>query len=216
MLRLLRVAALLCSFAVVAGCTTAADAGSSFGDSGLINDIASRLGTASAKSYTATYSLADDSQASVAHTHDPDATAFRYRDAMVVLTPDGATSCKTAIKPPPCTTTTGSTGEAALPAIDRTIEAGGMIRPETVISKLTQMSLNADAILSETDRTVAATDETCVSISGVAPADQFTACVTTDGLLGAFTGSVNGTAIDIQLVQFTLSADETAFALPSA
>jgi outer membrane lipoprotein-sorting protein len=214
MFRLLRVAAVLCSFAVLGACSTAADAGSSFGDSELINDVAARLATAETVSYTATYTLTDNSQISVTHSPDPSTTAFRSRDDMVLLTPDNATSCKIAAKPSTCTATAGSTAETTLPAIDHTIETDGMIRPETVIAKLTQMSLNADAILYENDRTVAGTGETCVSINGVPQADRFTACVTTDGLLGAFTGSIDGIAIDVQLVQFTLSTDATAFALP--
>ncbi len=215
MFRLLRAAAALCSLAVLvggtlAGCTTAADAGSSFGDSELINDVAGRLAGASDNSYTATYALTDNSHVSVAHTHDPDSTTFQYRDTTVLITPNSTTSCTTLAKST-CTVTPGDTGEAALaPAIDRLIEAGGMIRPETVVAILTRMSLNADAILSENDQAVAGTSETCVSITGVPAADRFTACVTTDGLLGAFSGTVDGVAIDIQLVQFALSPGPSA------
>ena len=216
MFRLLRAAAVLCSLTVIAGCTTAADAGSSFGDSELINDVAGRLATAAAESYTATYSLIDNSRVSVAHTHEPDMTAFRSSTAMILVLPDSATTCKIAGTVSGCTTTAGDTSETALPAtIDRTIEADGMIRPETVINKLTETALNADAILSENDRTVAGTAETCVSITGVPKVDRFTACVTTDGLLGAFTGTVDGVSVAEQLVQFTLTATPEAFALPS-
>ncbi len=221
MSRLLRAAACLCTVAVLggslSGCTTAADAGSSFGDGELISDVAGRLAIASTESYTATYSLGDNSNATIVHNHDPDATAYRYPDGMVLLTPDNATACKTATSPPTCSSVDGNTDETTLPpAIDRTIETGGMIRPETVVAKLNQMARNADAILTESDRTVAGTGETCLSIGRVPVVDRFTACVTTDGLLGAFSGTVNGVTIQIQLAGFTLKTDPTAFALPTA
>jgi hypothetical protein len=89
-----------------------------------------------------------------------------------------------------------------------------MIRPETVVALLTRMSLNADAIISEADRTVAGTNATCVSITGVPAEEQFTACVSNDGLLASFHGYQGARTIDMQMVQFLLSTGADAFALP--
>src|SRR4051812_47006837 len=142
MLRLLRVAAVVCSLAISAGCSTAADAGGSFGDRELINDVAARLAAASAGSYTATYSLSTAGEGSIAHTHDPDTTAFRFPGGMVLFAAGRVTVCTVA-----CPRGTASLTSS----VDKTIETGGMIRPEVVINQLTRVSLNADAILSEND-----------------------------------------------------------------
>jgi hypothetical protein len=215
MFRVVCAASGLCLITALAGCTTAADAGNSFGDSGLINDIANRLTSASGESYTATYALANDGTATLAHNHDANTTAFHYPSGMVVLTAGSVISCDIVGKRSTCTTTTAGTGANALPpAIDDAIEVGGMIRPESVIARLAQTAVNADAILAESDRTVAGTDETCVSITGIAAANQFTACVTSDGLLGAFTGTVNGQTINMRLVDFTLTVDPASFNTP--
>jgi hypothetical protein len=197
--------------AVVSGCTTAADAGSAFGDSQLVNEIANRLTNGAGESYTATYALAGQHRATLAHSTDADTTSYRFPDGIIVLAPGTATSCTAIGKASACSTMSAN---PAQPAIDETLETDGMIRPEAVIAKLAQTSVNADAIIAESDRTVAGTDETCVSVTGVPAADQFTACVTNDGLLGAFTGSINGYAVDEQLVDFTMSVDASSLATP--
>jgi hypothetical protein len=90
-----------------------------------------------------------------------------------------------------------------------------MIRPETVIALLDQTALNADAIITDTDRTLAGTNATCIAVTGVPSADQFSACVTSDGLLGSFVGTVAGLHLDLELDRYALTADATAFALPA-
>ena len=230
----LRILAAVSVIASLAGCgAAAADAGRSFGDNELINDIANRLTKADTQSYTATYALADNSTVSIAHEVDPDRTAYRYSGGMVLLTPETVTTCTLT---PTATSSTGTvqtdkavrpagtctegaalpSGSLTTPIVDTTVEHAGLVRPETVIALLTHISANADAIISEDDRTLAGANATCISITGVPVDDQFRACVTDDGLLGAFHGTVSNTAIDIDLTHFELDTEPTAFALPTA
>ena len=53
-----------------------------------------------------------------------------------------------------------------------------------------------------------------ISVTGVPSDDAFSACVTSDGLLGKFTGEVGGQHLDLELIRYLLSTDPTAFDEP--
>ncbi len=213
MLRLGRVVAAVGLLAMVAGCNTAADAGRSFGSDELLNEVASRLSSAQSVSYTATFSVGGTTTASIAHRADPEQTVYHYPGGLLLLTPTTSTVCRIA-KSTSCQTTSAAARanpQAAKP--DLAMQQVGFVRPETIVSLLTQTSLDPDALISEGDRTVGGTNATCVTITGVAA--PFTACVTTDGLLGSFAGTVGTKYVDISLDHFLLSVTPEAFALPS-
>ena len=212
MVRLGRVVAALSVLTMIAGCNTAADAGRSFGSDELVTEIASRLTTSQTVSYTATYSLASTTTATIAHHADPEQTAYRYPGGMLLVTPAVSTLCQIAKTAKCQTTSAAARGTNRTLTLDDAMEKVGLVRPETVVSLLTQTSLDPDAVISEGDRTIAGTNATCVTITGVAA--PFTACVTTDGLLGSFTGTVGTANVDISLDHYLLSVTSDAFALP--
>ena len=206
-------ASAVCMVTALSGCGTAADGGGAFSTSGLINDIAHRLAESETLTYTATFSQG----VSVAHAQDPTRTAYTYPGGVVLILSGAATSCATIKAKTTCKTSApGAAGSTVTPAVDNTIEHAGLVRTEKVISMLTQISLNADAIISEQDRTLAGTNATCITITGVPADERFSACVTDDGLLGSFTGAVAGTPIDLELSHFVMSTEVNAFVLPRA
>jgi hypothetical protein len=200
----------------LAGCGKAADAGS-FGNGQLVKDVGIRLAQADSLTYTADFSLADNATVTIAHALAPDRTAYSFPGGLVLLLPSGTTSCK--ISKASTTCSSGAEivpGSESSPDVDSTIEKGGMIRPETVIALLDQTALNADAIITDTERTLAGTNATCIAVTGVAVDDQFSACVTQDGLLGAFTGTVARLHLDLQLDRVVMKTRADAFDLPKA
>jgi hypothetical protein len=215
MMRVLRLMTAICLISALGACDAAADASRSFGNGEFVNDVAGQLATAESLAYTAVFSLADNETASIAHRANPTESAYRFPGGVVLLSPTGTMSCKTVKGRQSCArSTTASLGGTVPPALESTIDRGGLVRPETVVRMLTQMSLNADALISEQTRTIAGATATCVTISGVPEPDGFTACVTSDGLLGAFSGTVTGVSINIELDHYTMSVKTDAFATP--
>jgi hypothetical protein len=214
MTRALRTIAVACMVIALAGCGTAAAAGRA-GDGQLIRDVANRLTQADSLVYTASFSLADNATVTIAHALNPERTAYSFPGGLVLLLPDRTTSCKITKTSAKCTD-----GSHIAPAtdssssVDSTVEQGGMIRPQSVVALLNQTASNADAIVADTDRTLAGTSATCISVTGVPADDQFSACVTADGLLGAFTGTIEGRHLDLVLDHFEMTTETTAFDLP--
>lgn len=201
----------------VAGCATAAEAGGSFGSGRLASDVAARLIAANASTYTAAYTLAGDAGATIAHEQVPIRIAYVYPKGRLLLAPDRTVQCLAQPHgvPQRCAITMAVARNAPLPTVlDIAIEKSGLIRPDTVATLLTQASRNADAIISEHDTTVAGTNATCVSITGVPVANQFSTCVTSDGLLASFTGTRDGRPIDITLNRFTMATAAGVFDPP--
>lgn len=211
MLPATRLLAALCLVTALAGCSTAANGGRRFGYGELTNDVANRLTQSESLTYTATFSLSDDMTVSIAQAQDPTRTAYHFPAGMILIETDGTLSCK--IEKPVSSCRSASTPTVA-PAVESTLEHAGLVRPETIIAMLTQISLNADAIVSEQDRTLAGTNATCIAITGVPTEDRFSACVTDDGLLGSFTGTISGIPIDLELTRYALTADASDFIRP--
>jgi hypothetical protein len=214
MVRFPRAVLAFCLITLLAGCGTAAGAEQSFGDGELVNNIAAQLSGADSVAYTAVFSLENNTTVSIAHGIDPARTEYRFTGGLVLITPTGVTTCTTTGAAVCRRTTAASPGAGLPPRLDSVIQAGGLIRPETVIALLTQTSLNADALISEQDSTIAGDNATCVSISGVPEPDSYTACVTASGLLGSFSGTAGTAIIDIELASFTMSVAPDAFDLP--
>jgi predicted small secreted protein len=202
---------------VLAGCGTAAGAGRSLGSSQLVKDLASRLSQADSIGYTANFSVADHEAVSIAHAPDPARTAYRFPGGVVLVLPEATMSCAVVGSAAKCSRTDPlRPPTAASPTVDHAVEGAGMIRPEIVSAILNQTAMNGDAIIAETDRTLATTHATCVSVTGVPQDDQFQVCVTADGLLGQFTGTISGKYVDMELDRYQLTTDAAAFNPPSA
>jgi hypothetical protein len=199
--------------AAEAGCNAVAVAGESSGDQEFVNGLATRLATASSMAYTAVYAMGGGDTGTVAHRPTTGETAYTYPTGMTLVTVSGATVC-TAGGSPTRSATCGRRPTVAAASTD--LAKGGLIRSEVVIASLTASALDRDSVISEHDSTIAGTSATCVTVvRGPADTDEYDACVTADGLLGSFSGDVNGVTVDITMVNFTKAVSTKAFVLPT-
>jgi hypothetical protein len=216
---LVAVSALVAAVAwVPTGCTSVGDGQQLSGRNQLVDDLTDRMTRAASLTYTATYSLAHGASATIAQAQQPARSAYSYPGGRLVLTPDQTSDCR--IKG---AVTTCTVSAPPLPPGDPSAallgELGGrgLITPTLVISLLGAVALDDDPVVSQHDTTLSGEHATCLDVRGLsdAPATGFTACVTTEGLLGSFTGTVSGNALDVTLEQYGTTVASDAFALPA-
>lgn len=200
-----------------AGCATIDNAQRVISRADLVNDLASRLSRSSDLTYSADYQLAGGKNASVVQVQEPQRSAYSYPDGKLIVTTDAITECKLAGSTMTCTFTPPPTpnSDPAAGAFAGA-QAKGLIASTLVVGLLTAAALDADAVISQYDSTTAGQHSTCVKVSNVqnAPASAFDACITTDGVLGSFSGVVNGTAIEVSMINYTDEVPAGAFDLP--
>jgi hypothetical protein len=214
--RLVAAAAVATALAAGAACDANADPQQVVGRSRLVNDLAGRLTRTDGLTYTVVYQLPGGATATVARAQHPGRQAYAYPGGLLSLTPTWTADCRTqatttcTLTPPPSPSVDPNAGLLAAMA------GRGLIAPPTVISLLTAAALDRNAIIFQHDTTIVGRNATCVEVSGVdnAPASQFNTCVTIDGLLGSFKGTVNSAPIDMTLNQYDAHVSPTAFDLP--
>ncbi|WIM97260.1 hypothetical protein ACTOB_000766 [Actinoplanes oblitus] len=163
--------------------------------------IAGQLADSAGLTYTAIYRLADGGTATVARAQDPARTAYRWPAGRLIVTPADTTRCDAAA----CVITAKADPE--LPA------ATGLITPEAVATMLRSAETDPALVISQRDTTIAQRHAACVRWGGPA---AYEACVTGDGTLAAFTGTVGGTTrLEITLTELTSRADPDGFRLPA-
>ncbi len=201
----------------LSGCVAVTAAQPAAGRAKLVSDLADRLNRAGALTYTASYRLGQGDSGTIAQAAGPSRVAYTYPGGKLVLTPQQAADCRVqagsvgcTVTPPPSPPTdlgTARTGELA---------GRGFVPPPMAINLLTAAALDPDAVVTTHDTTIAGENATCVDISGVqnATAAQFTVCVTTDGLLGSFSGLVSGVQVDLSLDRYEQTVAPDAFDLP--
>ncbi|MEU4425255.1 hypothetical protein AB0F81_31940 [Actinoplanes sp. NPDC024001] len=191
----------------------------------LAAEMAGEVAAAAGLTYTATYRLAGGSTAQIVRTSRPDRTAYLHPGGRVIRTPSTVTQCTYTV----CTTTdarapanpratatgerttansratTGSRAVADLPA------ATGMVAPEAVLAMLETAAIDPGLEFEQHDTTLAGRHATCVTVSG---SGDYTVCVTIKGVLARFTGRVDGTAVEMELIDYAEEASESDFAIP--
>jgi hypothetical protein len=116
-----------------------------------------------------------------------------------------------------CTTSARPTPTSPLPA---TVFAGatkvGLVAPVAVQNLLNAARLDRDMDVDQRDTTVAGRHATCLSLRNVDKAETgaFSTCITSDGVVGTFTGTISGTRIDVALTDYTDRVPASAFAPP--
>jgi hypothetical protein len=217
-----RMAALVvvCAAAVagLAGCGSIGDAQQVVDRARLVNDFADRLSHAAELTYTADYQLIDGGAARIAQAQRPFRAAYTYPGGKLVITPEQVADCRTASGATTCTLTPPpSAGTDPTSGLLSAVGNRELIPPTEVVGLLTAASLSSNAQIREDDTTVGGEHATCVHVDGVenAAASSFTACLTTDGVLGSFSGTVNGRAVGVTLTGFDDSAAEDSFDLPA-
>lgn len=180
---------------------------------GLLNALASRLERSGELTYSADYRLAGGGTTTLVQAQRPRRAAYLYPGGKVTVTAEATTACRTTPRSPTCVLSP-SPADSGPPttALITAAEAPRMVAPATVVHLLSAAARNTEATLEQHDTTVAGRHATCVEAPGAASA--FTACITTEGVLGSFTGTVDGRAVDVTMTRYRDDVDPVAFALP--
>jgi hypothetical protein len=200
------------------GCQTIDDASRVINRADLVNDLASRLDGSGELTYSADYQLPGGQAATITQAQTPLRSAYVYPGGKLTVTGDATADCRTASGATTCTLTAppSPNNEPAV-AVFSDANEHGLVPPTMVIGLLTAAALDADATIEQSDTTIAGRHATCVRVEKVqnAAASAFDACITTEGVLGSFSGVVNGTDVDIAMTRYRDAVDADAFALPT-
>jgi hypothetical protein len=198
----------------VTGCQTLDDAGSAMGRADLVNDLAIRLDRALELTYSADYQLPGGKTAAIAQAQDPARSAYTYPGGRLTVTPEATTSCTATSGRTVCTLVAPPTpGSRPTVALFAEANKQGLVTPPVVVGLLTAAALDPEATIAQSDTTLAGHHATCVEVQR--SEGDFTACVTTEGVLGSFTGPVDGKPMELALSRYTESVDSAAFDVPA-
>jgi hypothetical protein len=164
------------------------------GPADAVAQIAGQLADSAQLTHTATYRLADGGTARIVQ--DGSRTAYHWLGGSLIVTPSATTRCAGTVT---CTVTAPGGPTAELPP------STGLITPEAIEAKLRTATATADPALEITQRdtTIAGRHAACIRLTG-----SFEVCVTGDGTLAAFAGTLDGTKLDITLTGLTATADD--------
>ncbi|TDC57600.1 hypothetical protein E1258_21880 [Micromonospora sp. KC207] len=198
----------------VTGCQALDDAGQAIGRSDLVNDFAARLDRALELTYSAEYQLPGGRTATIAQAQDPARSAYTWPGGKLTVTVDATTRCETGTAKAVCTLLAPPPPNAR-PSVELFTEAKrrGLITPPVVVGLLTEAVLDPQAVIEQTDTTLAGHHAACVDVKRAA--GDFTACVTNEGVLGSFVGELDGTPMELALNRYTDTVDGASFELPA-
>jgi hypothetical protein len=179
----------------------------------LVAQLAVQLDGSASLTYAATYQLAGGRTATIAQAQDPPRSAYRYPGGEVLVTPTATTRCARRA----CTMTAPATLTSPLPAALFTdAEKAGLVVPAAVQGLLNSARLDRDVVVEQHDTTVAGRHATCLHLRNVDKAESgaFSTCITSDGVVGSFTGTLSGTKIDVAMTDYADRVGTDAFASP--
>ncbi|WP_434742909.1 hypothetical protein [Micromonospora sp. SH-82] len=194
------------------GCQTLDDAGRALGHAELVNEVAARMDEAMELTYTADYQLVGGQTASIAQEQKPSRTSYTYPGGKLTVTKEATTECQTTDQPVCTLAAPPATGKPTV-AVFTEAKRRGLVTPPVVMGMLTTAALDPAATIRQSDTTLAGFHATCVEVSQVA--DPFSACVTNEGVLGSFTGTVEGKSVELALTRYTTSVEPAAFEVPA-
>ncbi|MCW3815391.1 hypothetical protein ONA91_13090 [Micromonospora sp. DR5-3] len=198
----------------VTGCQTLDDAGVALGRADLVNDLTARMDRALEQTWAADYQLPGGRVASIAQTVKPLRSSYTWPDGKITVTQQAVTRCATTggrtsceVSPPVLT--------AGKPSVIVYADARqhGLVTPPAVIRLLTDAALDQAATIEQTDTTLAGRHATCVDVTRAG--EHFTACVTNEGVLGSFTGTLDGKPAEITLTRYTDAVEAASFDVPA-
>ncbi|WP_067496210.1 hypothetical protein [Actinoplanes sp. TFC3] len=216
--RLRLTAAVLLVLTALPGCSDldeAAAAGVSPND--LVADLAAQLAGASELTYEATYQLSGGATGTIAQVRQPAGTAYIYPQGKLLVTGEATTSCVTTTKPATCTLTAPATPTSPTPAaMYRDASASGLVAPAVVLTLLNRAVLDPEVDVKQRDTTIAGRHATCVTLGGLDGADtsDFDTCITNEGVLGSFSGLINGTRTDLAMTHYADRVKPATFMVP--
>jgi hypothetical protein len=199
------------------GCVAIGSGQPGGGRTQLVSDLADGLDRSGALTYTAVYRLPQGATATISQAQNPGRAAYAYPGGKLILTPEATVDCRTQDRATTCTLTPPpSPGTDPASALIDGIAVRGLIAPTMVIGLLTTAALDADALVTTHDTTLAGQSATCVDVKGMrdGPSSEFEVCVTPDGVLASFAGTVAGAHVDIHLDRFDQTVAPDAFESP--
>jgi hypothetical protein len=138
---------------------------------------------------------------------------YRYPSGAVLVTEYATTTCVRMS----CTMTAPPAAAASPPAaVLSAAQRTGLVAPSTVSALLTAAALDTDMTVKQHDTTIASRHATSVDLAEVdnAAAHEFSACITNDGVLGSFTGTLNGKTVDVAMTNYAEQVAGDAFDPP--
>ena len=176
----------------------------------LVSELADQLTASETLTYIAGYRLAGGATASVAQDQRPSRAAYAYPGGRVLVSAETVTLCQRAR----CTLTAPDAAPATLFA---DAEKTGMVVPATVLALLNAAALSPDVTVKPRDTTIAGHHATCLELGGVEHerSRAFATCVTNDGVLGSFTGTLDGKPMDLAMTEFSSRVAADTFTTPS-
>ncbi|MGC4804389.1 hypothetical protein [Micromonospora sp. DT233] len=198
----------------VTGCQTLDDAGRAIGRADLVNDLATRLDRALELTYSADYQLTGGRAAAIVQAQKPARSAYTWPGGKLTVTTEATTRCDTGGAKTVCTLLAPPV-VTAKPSVALFTEAKkhGLITPPVVVGLLTEAALDPQAVIEQSDTTLAGHHATCVDVRR--STGDFTACVTSEGVLGSFAGRLDGAAMELALTSYTDTVDGASFEVPA-
>jgi hypothetical protein len=210
----------------------------------LVAELAAQLAGSASLTYSATYQLAGGATATIAQAQRPLRTAYRYPGGEVLITAAATILCAkqvctmTAPTPAPPATVFADGLKAGLitaTAVEDLLNAA-RIDPDLTVDQhdttvagrhATCVKLGnvdaADATQSQSSETERRASPPSAPQAGATPADDqsdetpagtFSTCITSDGMVGSFSGTLNGTKIDVALTDYVDKVPADAFDPP--
>jgi hypothetical protein len=204
--------------AAAAGCSELDEPGPGLTRNDLVADLAAQMSGAADLTYEAGYRLSGGAEATIAQAQKPARSAYIYPGGRVTVTADATTECRTVARATTCTMTAPATPTSPPPAkVFEVAGALGMVTPATVQALLNAAVVDADVAVQQHDTTIAGRHATCVELAGVddAAARDFTACVTNEGVLGSFSGTLGQTPVEVAMTRYGERVEDTMFQLPT-
>ncbi|MEU8263545.1 hypothetical protein AB0C02_23330 [Micromonospora sp. NPDC048999] len=198
----------------VTGCQALDDAGVALGRADLVNDLVARMDRALEQTWSADYQLPGGRTASIAQTMKPLQAAYTWPDGKITVTQQAVTHCENNAGRASCVVSP-AVATAGKPSVVVYTEARryGLVTPPAVIRLLTDAALDPAAAIEQSDTTLAGHHASCVDVTH--DGERFTACVTTEGVLASFTGTLDGRSAEITLSRYTDTVESNAFDLPA-
>jgi hypothetical protein len=180
----------------------------------LVADLVERLDSAEALTYTAEYELSGGVAVTVIRAQNPARLAVVYGRQKILISPDGITTCGPVGGRTRCTVSAPPAGSVA-PGWPAAATAAGLPDPSAVTDRLAPASLDRNAVVDRRETTLIGHHASCVSVTGLSTGGPFNACVTSDGVLGSFSGTVDDRSVDLTLVRYSESVSAGAFDPPA-
>jgi hypothetical protein len=181
-----------------------------------LGEFSDRLGKASSLTYTAEYRT---DGGSVTLVQQPPSTAILHGDQRLILTADTMTICDAG----ECQQAASA---AALADADLVggVAGGGFLTPELALGLVAAAAVVPGSDVSTSEREFAGQDALCADVTGIEDptgteeeiVQEFSVCVTEDGVLASFSGATNtGERASISLVGYSEEVDGAAFEPPA-